>query len=496
MRLHILGTSTDDKGTQLEILTRDLLESLGYQRLKMNVASDAGEVDVDGEFLIPLPVQPKRTRVIAECKARRDPLTMTDWLKFLGKIFIAEDNNEDVAGCLVALSGVNGNVLGSVESLKRGNVRLVEATTLIEYLSKSHGLAPTASLQQHLSASGRPHLALELAYYERHIYWVVLYDNGQYTLLNANGSYPADATLDKLKPMVLSGLETGTFLDLRTEEAARRSRQFAKKLVIASVMLGNGSTSLQEIIELWERLQLSPEVSLQDVEYEAKESASSEMLMLDTESKRIIFKPEVATDLELRRRMFMAFGREGCLIPPIGCQWWDDHIDEAFARHAFEIQAHLKLDADNQKRALDVMRISPSALMYALEPDPMIVTHHAAESAVPPSDDMLAHDRNHFMRSLYNGLISDFRNRALASYFFTLRRIEALARTTHLMVYERDDSILIDTKVSETTMIGEWHEKDSNGNPVYLHVSALPDFAERRRKAAIVKSQGQERADT
>jgi hypothetical protein len=116
MRLYILGKTNDDRGTQLEILTRELLESLGYKRLKMNVANDAGEVDVEGEFVTPLPVEPKRTKVIAECKARKEPITMSDWLKFLGKVFIARASGEDVAGCLVALSGVNGNVTGSHDS--------------------------------------------------------------------------------------------------------------------------------------------------------------------------------------------------------------------------------------------------------------------------------------------------------------------------------------------------------------------------------------------
>jgi hypothetical protein len=34
-------------------------------------------------------------------------------------------------------------------------------------------------------------------------------------------------------------------------------------------------------------------------------------------------------------------------------------------------------------------------------------------------------------------------------------------------------------------MIGEWHEKTPSGESRYIHVSALPDYAERRRAAAL-----------
>jgi hypothetical protein len=39
-----------------------------------------------------VPVQNRETKVIAECKARKDQLNMTDWLKFLGKLFVAKNH--------------------------------------------------------------------------------------------------------------------------------------------------------------------------------------------------------------------------------------------------------------------------------------------------------------------------------------------------------------------------------------------------------------------
>src|SRR4051812_15537749 len=110
MRLMILGKHSDDRGAQLEALTKEILESLNYRRIGMNRAGIAGELDITGEHVIPMPVQDKVERLLGECKAHKEPLNMTDWLKFLGKIYIKQASGETVNGCLIALSGVNGVV--------------------------------------------------------------------------------------------------------------------------------------------------------------------------------------------------------------------------------------------------------------------------------------------------------------------------------------------------------------------------------------------------
>jgi len=105
---------------------------------------------------------------------------MPDWLKFLGKVFVAESHDEDILACLVALSGVNGNVHGSYAGLNRKNIRLVDSTTLIEHLAKPHSLASEQQLRKYLASSERTYLSIDLAYYQRRIYWIILYDGGMY----------------------------------------------------------------------------------------------------------------------------------------------------------------------------------------------------------------------------------------------------------------------------------------------------------------------------
>jgi hypothetical protein len=120
MRLRVFGKHSDDKGTQLEQLTRRLLERLGYRQVALNVVGSGGsEIDVRAEYPVPGLLESSPIRLVGECKAYETPINLPDWLKFLGKVYSEEARRPgQVRGLLVALSGANGNVLGAVDELR------------------------------------------------------------------------------------------------------------------------------------------------------------------------------------------------------------------------------------------------------------------------------------------------------------------------------------------------------------------------------------------
>ena len=117
----ILGKNKDDVGQQLEKLTKRLLESRGYKNVTTDTIGEGGnEIDVQADFQIPVPNNPINRRLISECKAWASPISLPDWLKFLGKVFVEEAKlGAEVDGLFVALSGVNGAVRGNYDSLSR-----------------------------------------------------------------------------------------------------------------------------------------------------------------------------------------------------------------------------------------------------------------------------------------------------------------------------------------------------------------------------------------
>ncbi len=146
MELIILGTNTDDKGTQLESLTQFLLGELGYTDIVVNEIKAGGqEIDIRAERRFPSMGGEQTFRVICECKAHKTPIAMPDWLKFLGKVFVEETQlNRRVNGCLIALSGVNGNVAGSFDALCETGERieLITGDGLVRLLSRTFTIIP------------------------------------------------------------------------------------------------------------------------------------------------------------------------------------------------------------------------------------------------------------------------------------------------------------------------------------------------------------------
>ena len=74
---------------------------------------------------------------------RTNVVDIPTWLKFLGKIFTEEQKTgEQVSGCLIALSGVNGNCRGAYDDLKRNrsDIRIIAGDTLIPLLEQLYSL--------------------------------------------------------------------------------------------------------------------------------------------------------------------------------------------------------------------------------------------------------------------------------------------------------------------------------------------------------------------
>ena len=144
MRLRVFGNNSDDKGAQLEQLTSRLLRRLGYRDIATNVVGSGGsEVDVHGELLLPSIHAGDRLHLIAECKALESPITLPDWLKFLGKIFTERTRgSSQVRGILIALSGANGNVTGAVAEFNTADtsVELITGDRLADIVVEEFSL--------------------------------------------------------------------------------------------------------------------------------------------------------------------------------------------------------------------------------------------------------------------------------------------------------------------------------------------------------------------
>lgn len=148
----ILGKNRDDKGTQLEKLVSAILTKKGYVNVVTNkIGSGGEELDVTAEYPVPLIGATSSKRLIAECKAHKNAVDVPTWLKFLGKIFTDEvKTGQKVTGCLIALSGINGNCQGAYDDvkLKRDDITVLVGDALQVILGELYQLAQASQIEK------------------------------------------------------------------------------------------------------------------------------------------------------------------------------------------------------------------------------------------------------------------------------------------------------------------------------------------------------------
>jgi hypothetical protein len=188
----VFGRTNDDKGRQLEQIAQSMLQQRGYQNIRLNsVVAGGAEYDITGEYIIPLAVKQRRFKVIGECKARKDPVNMDDWQKFLGKVYLESiKRKHDITGLLISVSGFNSNVTSSYEEVRehRDMIELVGELEIENFLTEEYSVC---TLQQVInvisSLTSRTIMSTEISYYQKACYWIIVFEQAAYTILNSSG---------------------------------------------------------------------------------------------------------------------------------------------------------------------------------------------------------------------------------------------------------------------------------------------------------------------
>jgi hypothetical protein len=266
MRLRILGTTSDERGCELERLASRLLSRKGYRQVTTNLVGSGGnELDIVAEFPVPGLGTSHPVTIIGECKAHEAPIAMSDWLKFLGKVATEQWKPQaNVRGLLIALSGVNGNVAGAYNDLRKtmSTIELVSGDALRDMVASEFSVVAADQVAVHVSRS-TPMAVVEisLAYYREHAYWLVVFSDDTFTLLDA-------AHLDQpVPPATIDALQyvksLKSFRDLSAEAESKQRQAIASKCLLALLLIHRDGLTLPKACE--ELAKIEATVQSQDV---------------------------------------------------------------------------------------------------------------------------------------------------------------------------------------------------------------------------------------
>jgi hypothetical protein len=474
-RIIILGKSNDDRGHQLESLTRTLLTMMGHRNVHLNTIGSGGEeIDVTANYVMQGLGGERIVKVLCECKAHNYKVDLTDWLKFLGKIYEAEAREgQEVSGYFIALSGVNGNVVGSYDDLRRrrGNVRLLSGEELLSETSRILGLAGLDTIAANLRRlTERQYLAIVTAYYDGSLFPVPIFEDRSYTILNAQGDpLPDGERLGKLRSLVEAAIELRSFVDLREEAQARERANLARKIVLTQLMLDDGETTLAHLSAANEGY------SIEELRDATSWLAQQGWLLNGSERGSIRLPPADAPSyisLIAEVYKFLIMGQ----IPRtevFGCAYYDAHIDEALVAEIQRVQGGLPLGTDDVTKAIRLLRLSPGALASVLHPQPLIAMHRL-EVDQPTGANIDTFDRSYFFSLLYRCLQQDYANSGLSRYFHVVRGIHEL-ETRQTVIAKSKTGLLFEGQTRERTSV---FQGDEELGGVYVVVAVLDDAPE------------------
>ena len=482
----ILAETPNDKGAQLEALTQRLLRHCGYENCTTNVMANGAEIDVRGELPLPSLGQTRRYKLICECKAHKAVMDMTQWCKFLGKVYHQEVCGEsEVAGCFISLSGVNGHVQGNFDELRchRTSISLLHGDDLMKRIEKIIPFVSLSEVSRRTSAmTDRTASRFEIAYHDGTLYWVVVFSGGEFTMFTADGSPVESGIAEQLAPMAESELDVSSYIDIKKELQARQRATFARTLVVATLFECDGR--IKGIDSFGQIDDFSP-LELQEA---AQGLCDEGHLIIDGDDSCAI--PLTSTEggdhisPELYRILF------GSALPNrvLSTDFYQRHITRAMLKDICKIQGELPLRDEDAEEIISLLRLSPSALAQSLTPMQMIVTGRESDVRNESCDNF---HRDYFRQVALESLKRDFRNPALAKFFHEKMGLRELETATRLVL---KSEVKIEAEAEFTERIAIGRAADSLGGGL-IHIAVLKGFPQPWEKKQPQGSGEEEQVD-
>lgn len=435
MKVYILGRNNDDKGAQLEELTRQLLEFQGFSNITKNTQhSGASEIDVRAEKTDSVGIREIKTPVICECKAYNKPIDMTDWLKFIGKLYIERKKGheaEHTIGLMISLFGANGCVQGSFRDdfADDERIQLITNDELYYILSKLYSVKKTTKVKELLNHNhGIQCWDIDIAYFEKKCYLIVSLDNSKYTICNTSGELMRGQEVEEIVPLIntWTSFSQEMYEDVwANEETTALLRIIESNILTGLFSLGNLTLDdIQKHIVYSDSKGSVPKEQIKEAALHSRYVSINDANTLSlTEIDDII--PFIAYVYKI-----------GMQVELFSSEKFQNMIGLEFLEQIKLVQYGLDLNNQERSDCLFLIKHSPSALLYTINADEFL---HSYKSIAATNSDIKRLMHNHFFRQLVKLFEEDFYNPVFSSMMRNKFSIAELNNRTTICLQTKED---------------------------------------------------------
>lgn len=458
----ILGTTADDKGAQLEALVHATLTADGYQNIRRNEIREGGnEIDVVAERVSPVLGGSQVTQVICEAKAYADPVSSPNWQRFLGKVFLARSEDPSAVGVFIALNGVNGNVSGSHNALRRRDqaVLIIVGTMLEEQARLSGELVDQAEARAAIAALyHREPTRIEAAYYGGAWRWVAWWGGDEYSIVGGRGELLAAHAIEALRP-ALEASVAGSLVTAADAQVAAEARHAIRLEIFNKLFYG-----------------VPVPVSAGDNEDAVAASLGEEPFCDVIEGQVVLLRPE-SMDARAICRLFIALFQNSVRVEQLGFIA-DGFLNPYVGRLIDvlpEVQAGFTLDHDGETTLRAVAPLFPSIWVLLAQPIEFMATHGNSSEE---RNDVLMVDRNAFWEEITRTMQTDFANPAMRGFLYEHLGVVELEEARSVRVKSKT-GLVATVRVDVRNAIGQLSDEFAGeAGTRHMVIRVLPGIAE------------------
>ena len=352
---------------------------------------------------------------------------MNDWLKFIGKLHLEQRKNQMTHGLMIALTGANGNVLGSYKDIKTDNyITLITNEDLLVRINAIHQMIPEKQMTEKIGQYSRKDvLDTNMIYYENCFYWHVCFPNGEYTILKDDLSNVVNDNLDSFKGMIESQTDSRLYIDLKEEQEAIQRRSFIRSLVLSFTL--DEVHTLDEITEWINGVRDGFNVNYAEVN---EVVGAIPYLKIEDDNKVSVIDEKDIDYIEFYR--FILHDTVSTRVMATG--FYKNHINETLLAKIRTLQKNIQIPEENVEECLFLLKHSPSALAYSIYEDQALTRYRNPDKAIFPNLEK-AHTE-WFLDSVMRGFIADFNNGALSEYYLDTEKIASIELHTNLKIFK------------------------------------------------------------
>ncbi|WP_419765401.1 MAG: hypothetical protein ACNI28_02895 [Arcobacter sp.] len=457
MKIYVLGSNPQERGKQLENLTEKILELKGYKKIINREISTGGhEIDlraVKEQEIINITEQ---IHLICECKAHVKPTNTTDWLKFLGKLYLEESKTQEkMYACFISLYGVNGNVSGSYEDLKnkKKNIEIITGEDLLSILSKLYNLSEIDILKRNINQYTKNNiLNISMLYYNK-LYWLVEFSRDLFTILESDGSdiQSNDNLIEMAKDFT-----NGNFTNIIQEKEKSDIIELYEKFFILILMESEIELTKETLLnEFKSYLKQSNIKYHKNYVFEALKHIKDRDFIISDDDKFLLSLNSINDKL-----LFYKFLLENqILLKSLNTNIYQKYIDFDLLEAIIKIQHNIILSEEEKTKFLNFIKMSPSSLSLVLYEIDLIVNHRKKSNDF--SETMEIADKNILFMLLHQKLEMDFNNKVFNDFYYLHNLVEEL-EVEHLIKLKDKTKVILENKNKKRLGIGQMADEYNN----------------------------------